>query len=390
MNILLDLLPFQFLGGVGGASSFTKSVCDEIVRQRRKDTSLFALADTSMPEGQQYSYKDYARQNALTILDLSADSLASLVDKHHIDVLFIPMAQFHDSASFEGIRCKTVMFIHDIFDVERNDNLIDLMLFKGSKNSKWMTFKRFYCLVTGRWKKGARRRYDGLMPLYTAKNTVPYTVSEYTRSSLLYYFPQLEDNPPRVCYSPLKHPVVSGTIDNDCLRRLVDSGVPFLLFLAADREYKNVELILKVFPQIKREYPQLHLLTLKLGHTVHADHTDIDFLSDSDLEHAYRHASVLVFPSFFEGFGYPPVEAMRHGTPSVVSNVTSIPEVMGEAAEYFSPFYPADLYRALCRVLANRDEYRERMARRLEELRNIQNRQLNALVEEIYSPSISH
>lgn len=386
MNILLDLIPFQYLGGIGGAPSFTRRVCDEILKYRQPDTTLFALYDSSMPEGRQYSYKDYAREHALTLVDRSQGTLAALTEKHCIDVLFLPIAQFYDTSDLTGIRCKTVMFIHDIFDVERNDNLIDLMLFKDSKKySRWYSFKRFYCFISGRWRKAAELRYANLMTLYSAPGTIPYTVSNYTRSALLYYFPQLKENPPRVCYSPLKQTETADTIENAALRQIVNSGEPYLLFLAADREYKNVELMLKVFPRLREDYPRLLLLTLHLGHSTGEAHTDIDFLSDSDLEHAYRHASALVFPSFFEGFGYPPVEAMRHGTPSVVANVTSIPEVMGNAAEYFSPFYPADLYRALRMVLDHPDDYRDRMAQRWEELRATQEKQLRELIEEIYT-----
>lgn len=385
MNILLDLISFQYLGGIGGAPSFTRRVCDEIIRHRRSGTTLFALFDSSLPDGQQYSSKDYIAQNSLKPIDRSEAPLPDLIRKHHIDVLFIPLGQFHVDTVLDGIRCKTVMFIHDISEIERDDNLIDLMLFRDGADSRWMRFKRFYCMVTGRWKRGTQRIYNNIMPLYTAPNTVPYTVSEYTRSALLYYFPELLPNPPRVCYSPMKEEVTSKMIENESLRQLAGSGSPYLLFLASNRQYKNVQLLLKVFPRLKRDYPDLHLLTLKLGRSIDASHIDIDFLSDADLEHAYRHAAALVFPSFFEGFGYPPIEAMRHGTPSVVSNVTSVPEVVGDAAEQFSPFYPADLYRSLRQVLDHRDEYRERMARRWKELQATQEKQLRELMEVIYT-----
>lgn len=388
MNILLDLISFQILGGIGGAPSFTRRVCDEIISHRRHDTTLFALFDSSLPDGRQYSCQGYMQQHSLRPLDRSSAPLPTLVSEHHIDVLFIPLGQFHVDTVLEGIRCKTVMFIHDISEIERDDNLIDLMLLRDGADSRWMRFKRFYCMVTGRWRRGTQRIYSNIMPLYTAANTIPYTVSEYTRSALLYYFPELTANPPRVCYSPMKEPVIGEKIENDALRQLIDDGSPYLLFLASNRQYKNVQLLLKVFPRLKRDYPRLHLLTLKLGRSIDPSHTDIDFLSDADLEQAYSHASALVFPSFFEGFGYPPVEAMRHGTPSVVSNVTSIPEVVGDAAELFSPFYPADLYRALRKVLDHRDEYSSRMSRRWKELQARQEMQLRELVEEIYAQEI--
>ena len=110
---------------------------------------------------------------------------------------------------------------------------------------------------------------------------------------------------------------------------------------------------------------------------------DIEFLSDSDLEHAYKNAVALVFPSFFEGFGYPPIEAAKYSTPTVASNVTSIPEILGDAGCYFSPFYPAALYQAILTVLDGREQFAERARKRYEYIKEIQERQLKDLIREL-------
>jgi glycosyltransferase involved in cell wall biosynthesis len=123
---------------------------------------------------------------------------------------------------------------------------------------------------------------------------------------------------------------------------------------------------------------------LNYGHSTHQQHIDIPFLSDSDLEHAYKNAHALVFGSFFEGFGYPPIEAMRYNTPCVASNVTSIPEILGNAGIYFSPFYPADLYRAIKEVLNDRDCRHEQMQHRYVEVSERQREDLKLLVNEIF------
>ena len=90
-----------------------------------------------------------------------------------------------------------------------------------------------------------------------------------------------------------------------------------------------------------------------------------------------------MFGSFFEGFGYPPIEAARYGTPTVASNVTSIPEILGDAGIYFSPFYPADLYRAVKTVLADRDSYVRKASLRYEQIVLRQKEDLSALIKEI-------
>lgn len=382
MNILLDLIPFQYNGGIGGAASFTKAVSDEICIRSSSEDSLFAVYDSALGIGKQYNYQDYASRHNITLLDISNCSIASLIQREKIDTFFIAMAQFYASYDLSGITCKTVMFIHDIFDVERTDTRLDLVLHDKTAEPAWRWTKRCANLFIGRWEKMNHSTYEHIMPLYTAPTTQAYTVSNYTRNALRYYFPQIQKEI-KVCYAPLKHSTPNDIISNPELQQLVSSRKPYLLLLAANRRYKNPKIVTRVFQRLLLDYPDLHLLTLKYGHTIHPQHLDIPFLTDSDLEHAYQNAQALIFPSFFEGFGYPPIEAMRYGTPVVASHVTSIPEILGDAALYFSPFYPADLYRAIMAVLKDRDCRKEQMARRLAEISQRQEDDIKKLIDDI-------
>jgi glycosyltransferase involved in cell wall biosynthesis len=78
----------------------------------------------------------------------------------------------------------------------------------------------------------------------------------------------------------------------------------------------------------------------------------------------YRTATALVFPSLYEGFGQPPLEAMACGCPVAVSNTTSLPEVCGDAATYFDPTSVDDIARAIEDVLAWPEALVERGLRR--------------------------
>jgi len=71
------------------------------------------------------------------------------------------------------------------------------------------------------------------------------------------------------------------------------------------------------------------------------------YVSVPELAYLYRHARMLVFPSLFEGFGLPPIEAMAAGCPAVVSKATSLPEICGDAARYFDPESPEEIATAI-------------------------------------------
>jgi glycosyltransferase involved in cell wall biosynthesis len=83
----------------------------------------------------------------------------------------------------------------------------------------------------------------------------------------------------------------------------------------------------------------------------------LGYVSNEELANAYNLASLFVFPSFYEGFGFPPLESMACGTPVVASNVSSIPEVCSDAAEYFEPDNIENIGNVIETVLSNKELY---------------------------------
>ena len=108
---------------------------------------------------------------------------------------------------------------------------------------------------------------------------------------------------------------------------------------------------------MRRERPELRLVLTGQGHgrarlpeaVESRGHVSADELLD-----LYRSAACLVFPSLYEGFGLPPLEAMACGCPVAASNATSLPEVCGDAAEYFDPLSTEDMAAAIVRALDGR------------------------------------
>lgn len=131
----------------------------------------------------------------------------------------------------------------------------------------------------------------------------------------------------------------------------------FLLFNGNVFPHKNVEGLLKAHQRLLKDHPNLRLaiagklgeqgLTLKAqqSHTAKVDW--LDYVPDQQLKWLFANAKVYVYPSFSEGFGLPGLEAMLAGTPVASSNATCLPEVYGEAAEFFDPGSTEDMVKSL-------------------------------------------
>ena len=157
---------------------------------------------------------------------------------------------------------------------------------------------------------------------------------------------------------------------------------PFLLYAGAIRPHKNVVRIIEAFSALKSEllkegqYPDLKLIIIgdalsshpRLRRTVVRSgvQNDVRFLGFVPIEVLrifYDVAKIFVFPSLYEGFGLPPLEAMAHGTPVVTSNTSSLPEVTGHAALLVNPENVFEIRRGLQRALldpALRGQMKER------------------------------
>lgn len=154
---------------------------------------------------------------------------------------------------------------------------------------------------------------------------------------------------------------------------------PFLLYAGNIKPHKNLERLIDAFHRLReRGFDRLKLLIIgnevskypTLRRTVHRHklHTHVRFLGfvpDEMLAILYRLADVFVFPSLYEGFGLPPLEAMASGTPVVTSNLSSLPEVAGNAALLVDPYDPGAIAHAVERLLTDAALRAEMVARGL-------------------------
>jgi len=145
----------------------------------------------------------------------------------------------------------------------------------------------------------------------------------------------------------------------------------FILFVGKRSGYKNFEGFLKAFSAsriLKNGFTvicfggdSLNNKELKLAESIGVRPEQLlHFSGDDDLlASLYRQASALIYPSLYEGFGLPPLEAMASGCPVICSNTSSLPEVVGTAGEYFDPHSQSSMMEAMEKVLGSTDRKNE-------------------------------
>lgn len=220
-------------------------------------------------------------------------------------------------------------------------------------------------------------RYHSQLPTAGRRADVVITVSESSRRDLIRYLNLL---PARLVVvpegvDPRFRPVTDGT-ERRVVRDRYGIEGRYLLYVGGLNARKNVSGLLEAFAMVREHHPDVTLVIggkrqwqttemdqtfrrLNLNDTVHFT----GYVDDADLPGLYSAAEAFVFPSLYEGFGLPPLEAMACGTPVITSNVSSLPEVVGDAAITVDPNDVANIARGIDRLLTDevlRSELRQR------------------------------
>lgn len=192
------------------------------------------------------------------------------------------------------------------------------------------------------------------------------TVSEYSRQDLLRTY-KLPPEKVVVTYNGVESHFTSESLPGEAadIRRRFGVSREYLLAVGSLQPRKNLVRLVRAYAKLRSENPnfapQLVIVGRKLWladeifaevrrQTWAGDVILTGYASDEDLPKLYRQATALVYPSLFEGFGLPPVEAMACGTPVVTSNVSSLPEVTGEAALLVDPLDQGSIESALLEI----------------------------------------
>jgi len=200
-------------------------------------------------------------------------------------------------------------------------------------------------------------------------------ISEATKKDILKFYPQAKSNNITVVHHGFNRNRYRPLKSNDRLVFQPKYG-KYILFVGRLEEKKNVYGMVKAFNLLRKESSISHKLILagrpkfgfdkvkefieSLPPVIKNDIILPGYIDDTKLPILLREADIFLFPTFFEGFGLPILEAFASGVPVVASNTTSIPEVAGEAAILVNPLKPLEIASG-CSRLINKPDLRRRL-----------------------------
>lgn len=208
-------------------------------------------------------------------------------------------------------------------------------------------------------------RYHWMLPRVARCADRVVTDSQHSRRDLQRYLGLSEADLAVVAcglsadFRPVDDPVARrATLDRYGITR------PYLLYVGGINARKNIARLFEAYARVRQHHPEVELVIggkrqWQVGEidatferlALHEHVRFTGYLDDADLPALYSAAAAFVFPSLYEGFGLPPLEAMACGAPVITSNVSSLPEVVGDAALLADPRSIDELTDAICRVL---------------------------------------
>ncbi|MCK5413402.1 MAG: glycosyltransferase family 4 protein [Candidatus Pacebacteria bacterium] len=252
-----------------------------------------------------------------------------------VDVFFSP----HIFSAPVSKNCKTVTTFHDL---------------------SFANHKEFYSLGKNYWhfsmnpKKKAR------------KSDKIIAVSNSTKNDLMKIY-KIDFEKIKVVYSGINKEQTAENNESE-VRKKYNLSEKYILYLGTIEPRKNIVSIIKAFEKLKYSITDKSLKLIIAGSKgwlyknvfevaenskYKKDIIFAGFIDDEDKTTLYRLAEIFVYPSFYEGFGFPPLEAMQNKTPVITSNLSSLSEAVGDAAIMVNPYNIDELARAMENLLSD-------------------------------------
>lgn len=328
----------------GGVHRCTTELINELLKDRIDINSVLYIPTPNCDNSDLYRNKNieiYSTPTSLNVASTKASlsrlyyhqiSLRKSLRQKGVSLLFSPVP--------EGLLfpiTKQIITVHD---------LIPLVIPESTKLLKYY--------------------YSIILPRLLKVSDAIFVDSESTKKDIEKYYPEV-DKPIHVKYLGYNSDVfrMGDNINIEKVRSKYElQNTEYLLVVGECRAYKNTTAVIQAFSLLPSKNIKLVIVGKlnKSDKDIHSIPKDfgvqdrvkfLGYVSNEDLATLYQGATAFIFPSLYEGFGLPLLEAMACGCPIAASNTSSIPEVSGSAAVYFDPHDIDDMAKVISDLLAS-------------------------------------
>lgn len=342
MNFSIDARGINLYKG-SGIGTYTENLVKEILNLDAENKYTIFWAGEN--------YKEYKRKNSDIVVTSKRHGIfyenyyyPSFLKDHNIDLHHIPQNGIGLSDDYTT---PSIVTIHDLIPYIMPETV----------------------------GKGYLQRFLKDMPYIMSKAKGILTVSEYSKKDILKFFPHFPEE--NIFVTPLAANNDFKPLDKDlCTEYLSEKyriDFPFILYIGGFSKRKNVKELILAFSKISKSLTKNYKLVLcgsvkdegeklqEFCKEIFIDDKVIftGFVPDKDLPIFYNGCGLFAYPSLYEGFGLPPLEAMSCKTAVITSNLTSIPEVAKDSAILINPFNKDELEDSLYSVLNSENYLRE-------------------------------
>lgn len=236
------------------------------------------------------------------------------------------------------IKLKSYMTIHDLNHIELSENYSKIKLL-------------YYKLI---------------VKPFAEKSEKIFTVSEFSKQELSKWL-NYDNKKIIVTYNGIeeKFKIINDEKKLEDIKKKYDLPKQFILYIGNQKKHKNLETLIKAMKKIEMNLvingkPEKRIESVIQDEGINDKIKFIGYIEDEDLPYIYNLANVFVFPSMYEGFGLPPLEAMACGCKTIVANSTCLPEVVGNGAILVKTMEVSDYINKINNVLKkNKNEFLE-------------------------------